>query len=191
MRARSRRLGGEFLAVLGTNRRLAALLLLIPGIALLHATLSVREAVDATRQQRAPLLARQARLAALADGVDWPARARAERAALDRLLAQLWHADSPELAAADLQTALQRVAATHLSWSQLKLGTAVPLDDIRGWRIDAELTGRMKSDDVLALLQELAEHAPRIRVDGFDYSRTRSQTVTLRLRVFVAPERAP
>jgi hypothetical protein len=185
---RARRAWGDLANQIAVNRRLGALIVAIPGIALLYGALLAQDAVFASQQERAPLLRRAARLAAVADGADWTQRVRQEQGRRTLYHAQLWRADSAELAAADLQTVLQRVAARHLSWNQLKIASAEHIDAIGGWRIEAEMVGRLKDDQPLDLLRELAEHAPRIVIGGFDISRQRTQTITLRLSVIAVPE---
>lgn len=183
-----RRSTQDLRAQFASNRRLAAMVLFIPGIALLYAALLVQDAISAAAGERVPLAHRAARLAAVADGTDWQQRIIVETERRAGHEAALWRADSPELAAADLQTVLQRVAATHLSWNRLKLVGNERIEDIGGWRITGELTGKLKADNPLALLQEIGEHSPRILVDRFDVSRLRGQTVTMQLSVLVVPE---
>lgn len=170
------------------DRRLLALLLLVPAIALLYATLVVRDALATAATERAPLLQRAARLRAVTAEHDWAQRIASEQALLEQLDNGLWRAETPELAAADLQTVLQRVANTHLAWNRLKLAPAEPVAAIAGWRITADLSGKLKADDPLALLQELASHRPGMRIDLLEVSRLRAQTITLRLGIVVAPE---
>ncbi len=172
---------------LATNRRLASLLLLVPCVSLAWLALLAGDAAGDARAEHAALARQSARLAALAgSGEDWRRRAGTERAWLADLERQLWRADSVELAAADLQTAVQRLSARHLGWNRLKLAEPEPLPAIGGWRIRAELNGRLEGNGVLALLQDIAGHAPHIRVDELTAQPLRGQTVSLRLSVLVA-----
>lgn len=174
-------------AELATNRRLAALLLLVPGVLLVWLALLAGDAAGAARAEHAALARQSARLTALADSrADWRRRAEAESVRLAEWESQLWRADSVELAAADLQTAVQRLSARHLGWNRLKLAAPEPLPAIGGWRIRAELNGRLEGNGVLALLQDIAGHAPHIRVDELTAQPLRGQTVSLRLSVLVA-----
>lgn len=173
-------------AELAANRRLAALLLLVPGVLLAWLALLAGDAAGAARAEHAALARQSARLEALAgSGDDWSRRAAAERARLGGWERQLWRADSVELAAADLQTAVQRLSTRHLGWNRLKLAEPEPLPAIGGWRIRAELNGRLQGEGLLALLQDIAAHEPRIRIDELATQPLRGQTVSLRLSVLV------
>jgi hypothetical protein len=179
-------------AELGANRRLAALLLLVPGVLLIHLALLTDAAIATARADHAALERRSQRLEALARSGDWARRVGEERGRLALWEQEIWRAASPELAAADLQTAVQRMSSGHLAWSRLKLSPPEPLDAIGGWRIKAELNGKLNEGGALALLQELAEHAPHIRIDGLVVAPQRGQTVNVQLSVLVAPgEQAP
>lgn len=182
-----RTLARQFGAELEANRRLATLLLLVPGVLLVYLALLAGDAVQAARADNAALARRTARLEALASAGDWGERVAAERLRLAQWEQQLWRAASPELAAADLQTAVQRLSAEHLTWNRLKLAAVEPVAAVGGWRIKAELNGKLKDGGVLVLLQALAEHEPRIRIDRLNVAQQRGQTLSLQLSVLVAP----
>ena len=170
------------------NPRLAALLMLVPFVLLLHLTLVTRDATAEAREEGVPLQKRAARLEALASSGDWGAAIREAEASAGRWRADAWRAESAELVAADLQTVLRATGARHLAWNRMKLSPAERLPAIGGWRVRAELTGKLGEGGVLPLLQEIAEHRPRILVDQLQVSSLRGQTVTLQLSVLAIPE---
>lgn len=183
------RLAREWRAELAANPRLAMLLMLVPGIIVLYLALVVRDAVDVAAADSAPLERRAARLDSLAGSGDWSARIAAEEAAAARWEQELWQADSAELAAADLQTVLQKLTTEHLSWSRLKLAPTENVDELGGWRVRVEVNGKLKDEvSVLPLMQALAEHRPRILIDQFNLSSQRGRVLTLHLSVLVTPE---
>lgn len=173
---------------LGANPRLAALLMLLPFVLLLHLTLLTRDATAEAREEAVPLQKRAARLEALAASGDWAAAIREAEAKALQWRADTWRAESAELVAADLQTVLRATSARHLAWNRMKLSPAERLPPIGGWRVRAELTGKLGEGGVLPLLQEIAEHRPRILVDQLQVSSLRGQTVTLQLSVLAIPE---
>lgn len=170
------------------NPRLAALLMLLPLVLLLHITLLTRDATAEAREEAVPLQKRAVRLEALAASGDWAAAIREAEAKALRWRADTWRAESAELVAADLQTVLRATGARHLAWNRMKLSPAERLAAIGGWRVRAELTGKLGEGGVLPLLQEIAEHRPRILVDQLQVSSLRGQTVTLQLSVLAIPE---
>lgn len=170
------------------NPRLGAMLLLVPLVLVIHATLLVRDAIEETRADRGPLERRAARLEALASTSGWPAAIEREQAALAVWQSQAWRAGSADLAAADLQTTLRNIIARHLAWNRMKLSPAEELKAVGGWRVRAEINGRLRDEGVLPMLQELAEHSPRIVVEQFLVSAQRGQTVTMQVSVLVLPE---
>lgn len=172
------------------NPRLAALLMLLPFVLLLHLALLTRDAAEEAREEGVPLQKRAARLEALAASGDWTAAIREAEASAERWRADTWRAESAELVAADLQTVLRAIGARHLAWNRMKLSPAERLGAIGGWRVRAELTGKLGEGGVLPLLQEIAEHRPRILVDQLQVSSLRGQTVTLQLSVLALPEEA-
>lgn len=183
------RLAREWRAELAANPRLAVLLMLVPGIIVLYLALVVRDAVDAAAAESTPLERRAARLDSLAGSGDWGARIAAEQAAAAHWQQELWHAGSAELAAADLQTVLQKLTTEHLSWSRLKLAPTEDVDGLGGWRVRVEVNGKLKDEvGVLPLVQALAEHRPRILIDQFNLSSQRGRVLTLHLSVLVTPE---
>jgi len=184
---RSRALARRLAAELGANKRVTALLPLVPAVLLVYLALLTGDAIESARAEHAGLSRRAVRLESLARSGDWGERVAKERARLAAWEEELWRAASPELAAADLQTAVQRISAEHLEWSRLKLSPFEPVPAIGGWRVKAELNGKMSEGGALALLQELAEHAPRIRVEAFNASQQRGQTVSAQLSILVAP----
>jgi len=188
MRQRSRELAQQLASEIRANTRLAALLLLVPAVVLVHLTLLTRDSSAQARSEHAALMRRAERLEALAQGGDWEQHHARERELLATWEEQLWRSSSPELVAADLQTVLQRIAAEHLSWNRLKLSPPERIEAFDGWSIRAELNGKLKQGEVLGMLQALAQHSPRIRIDQIDVSQQRGQTVNLRLGVFVTPE---
>lgn len=180
-------LARNLLDELRANKRVGALLLLLPGVLLVHLALLAGDAADGARADHAALARRSARLESLAQSGDWGQRLGEERERLALWERGLWRAASPELAAADLQTAVQRISGTHLAWSRLKLSPVEPLPAIGGWRIKAELNGKLNEGGALPLLQELAEHEPRIRIDTLSAAQQRGQTVNVQLSVVVVP----
>ena len=176
---------------LAGNRRLAVLAALVPTIIVVYMALVARDAIGTVMDDRSPLMLRAERLAALAQSGDWDSRIQAESARLALFERQIWRADSAQLAAADLQTVLQRSATARLAWSRLKLAPAEDMPAVGGWRVKAELSGKFKDDDALGLLQDLAEHRPRILIDRLELSRQRGQTVVMHLSVLVVPENTP
>ncbi len=173
---------------LRANPRLAALLMLLPLVLLLHLTLITRDATTEAREEAVPLQKRAARLEALAASGDWAAAIREAEAKAVQWRADTWRAESAELVAADLQTVLRTTGARHLAWNRMKLSPAERLAPVGGWRVRAELTGKLGEGGVLPLLQEIAEHRPRILVDQLQVSSLRGQTVTLQLSVVAIPE---
>jgi hypothetical protein len=173
---------------LRANPRLAALFMLLPFVLLLHLTLITRDATAEAREEAVPLQKRAARLEALAASGDWAASIREAEAKAVQWRADTWRAESAELVAADLQTVLRATGARHLAWNRMKLSPAERLAPIGGWRVRAELTGKLGEGGVLPLLQEIAEHRPRILVDQLQVSSLRGQTVTLQLSVLAIPE---
>lgn len=187
--AQFERLAGEWRAEVAANPRLALLLMMVPGIVVLYLALVVRDAVDAAVTDSAPLERRAARLDSLAGSGDWGARIAAEQAAAARWEQELWRAGSAELAAADLQTVLQKLTTEHLSWSRLKLAPTEDIDELGGWRVRVEVNGKLKDEvGVLPLMQALAEHRPRILIDQFNLSSQRGRVLTLHLSVLVTKE---
>lgn len=178
------RLRDELLA----SPRLAALLLLVPLVLVIHGTLMLRDAIDETRTDRGPLERRAARLDALAATSGWPAAIEREQAMLEAWQSQTWRAGSAELAAADLQTTLRDIIARHLAWNRMKLSPAEELKAVGGWRVRAEINGRLRDEGVLPMLQELTEHSPRIVVEQLLVSAQRGQTITMQVSVLVLPE---
>ena len=179
-----RQLQSEFAA----NRRLATLLLMVPTILIAYLALLVGDRVAQATADRAPLERRAARLDALAGSGDWQSRIDAGRRQLEHWEAQTWRARSAELAAADLQTALRRITAEHLAWNRLKLSPAEPVPEIDGWRIKAEINGKLKEDGVMGMVQAIAEHQPRILIEQLSVSLQRGQTLRLQLAVVVIRE---
>jgi hypothetical protein len=59
---------------------------------------------------------------------------------------------------------------------------------VGGWRVRAEINGRLRDEGVLPMLQELAEHSPRIVVEQLLVSAQRGQTITMQVSVLVLPE---
>jgi hypothetical protein len=176
-----RQLRGEFAA----NQRLATLMLVVPAILIAYLALLTGDLIDEAVADRAPLQRRAARLDALAGSGDWQARIEAGQSQLRQWQAQAWRARSAELAAADLQTVLRGITAQHLAWNRLKLSPAEQLPVIGGWRIKAEINGKLKEDGVLGMVQAIAEHQPRILIDQLSVSRQRGQTVSMQLSVVV------
>lgn len=183
--------GGRLLAEARANPRLGALLLAVPLLVVCWLALMTRDAIEAVHEERAPLERRAARLAALAGTGGWEASIARGEEELAGWEAQAWRAASADLAAADLQTALRGIIAKHLAWNRLKLAPAEELRALGGWRISAEINGKLREEGVLPLLQELGEHAPRIRLEQLQVSSQRGQTVSLQLSVLVLPEAAP
>lgn len=181
------RLREEMLA----NPRLAALLMLVPLVLLIHATLLLRDAIGDTRADRGPLERRAARLESLAASGGWAEAIAREQATLAGWQAQAWRAGSAELAAADLQTTLRSIIARHLAWNRMKLSPAEELKAVGGWRLRAEINGRLRDEGVLPMLQEIAEHSPRIIVEQLLVSAQRGQTITMQVSVLVLPEDEP
>lgn len=182
-------IGARLRAETESNPRLAALLLLVPLVLVVHLGLVVRDATAELRAERVPLERRAARLEALAESEDWAARIREQEARITRWEQYIWQASSAELAAADLQTALRGIITEHLAWNRLKLAPAEELTDLGGWRITAEITGKLRETGVLPLLQDLAEFRPRMLLDHLQVASQRGQTVSLRVSVVVLPER--
>ena len=181
----------RLLAEARANPRLGALLLLVPLMLVVWLGLVARDAVESARDERAPLARRAQRLEALARDDRWEAGISAGEELLGRLEAQAWRAGSADLAAADLQTALRAIIAKHMAWNRLKLAPAQELAALGGWRIEAEISGKLQDEGVLPLLQSLAEHQPRVKVEQLQVSNQRGQTITLQLSVLVLPEQAP
>ena len=173
------------------NPRLGAMLLLVPVMLVCWLALVTRDAIVDTHEDRAPLERRAARLAALAGGGEWDRAIATGETELAGWESQAWRAASADLAAADLQTALRGIIVKHLAWNRLKLAQAEELRTLGGWRISAEINGKLRESGVLPLLQELAEHAPRIRLEQLQVSSQRGQTVSLQLSVLVLREPAP
>ena len=86
------------------------------------------------------------------------------------------------------QTTLRSIIARHLAWNRMKLSPAEELKAVGGWRVRAEINGRLRDEGVLPMLQELAEHSPRIVVEQLLVSAQRGQTITLQVSVLVLPE---
>ncbi len=170
------------------NPRLAAMLMLVPLVLVIHVTLLLRDAIDETRADRSPLERRAARLEALAASGGWSEAIAREQTALAKWQAQAWRAGSAELAAADLQTTLRSIIARHLAWNRMKLSPAEELKSMGGWRVRAEINGRLRDEGVLPMLQEIAEHSPRIVVEQLLVSAQRGQTITMQVSVLVLPE---
>lgn len=173
------------------NPRLAALLMLVPLVLVIHVGLLTRDALEDARTDRSPLARRAARLEALAASGGWTEAIGREEATLARWQSQAWRASSADLAAADLQTTLRAVIAKHLAWNRMKLAPAVELKAVGGWRVSAEVNGRLREEGALPMLQELAEHSPRIIVEQLLVSAQRGQTITMQLSVVVLPEDEP
>jgi len=173
------------------NPRLAALLMLVPLVLLIHATLLLRDAIGDTRADRGPLERRAARLESLAASGGWAEAIAREQATLAGWQSQAWRASSAELAAADLQTTLRSIIARHLAWNRMKLSPAEELKAVGGWRVRAEINGRLRDEGVLPMLQEIAEHSPRIIVEQLLVSAQRGQTITMQVSVLVLPEDEP
>ncbi|MBK6583337.1 MAG: hypothetical protein IPG20_10650 [Gammaproteobacteria bacterium] len=170
------------------NRRLATLVLIVPAILIAYLALLTGDRVTAAMADSAPLERRAARLDALAGSGDWQARIDAGRHQLEYWEAQAWHARSAELAAADLQTALRQITAEHLAWNRMKFSPAEPIPGIDGWRIKAEINGKLKEDGVMGMVQAIAEHQPRILIEQLSVSLQRGQTLRLQLAVVVIRE---
>lgn len=170
------------------NPRLAAMLMLVPLVLVIHVTLLLRDAIGETRADRGPLERRAARLEALAASGGWTEAIAREQESLATWQAQAWRAGSAELAAADLQTTLRSIIARHLAWNRMKLAPAEELKAVGGWRVRAEINGRLRDEGVLPMLQELAEHSPRIVVEQLLVSAQRGQTITMQVSVLVLPE---
>ena len=168
--------------------RLAAMLMLVPLVLVIHVTLLLRDAIGETRADRGPLERRAARLEALAASGGWTEAIAREQESLAAWQAQAWRAGSAELAAADLQTTLRSIIARHLAWNRMKLAPAEELKAVGGWRVRAEINGRLRDEGVLPMLQELAEHSPRIVVEQLLVSAQRGQTITMQVSVLVLPE---
>jgi hypothetical protein len=181
----------RLLADARANPRLGAMLLLVPLLLVCWLALVTRDAIEAAHDERAPLERRAARLAALAGGGEWEREIATGEAELGLWESQAWRASSADLAAADLQTALRGIIVKHLAWNRLKLAQAEELRTLGGWRINAEINGKLRESGVMPLLQELAEHTPRIRLEQLQVSSQRGQTVSLQLSVLVLREPAP
>lgn len=175
----------------GANPRLGALLLAVPLVLVCWLALMTRDAIDAAREERAPLLRRAARLETLAGSGEWDTQIREGEAQLSQWESQAWRAASADLAAADLQTALRGIISRHLAWNRLKLAPAEEMRALGGWRLSAEINGKLREEGVLPLLQELAEHRPRIQLMQLQVSSQRGQTVSLQISVVVLPEGQP
>ena len=170
------------------NPRLGALLIAVPVLLVCWLALMTRDSIDAAREERAPLARRAARLEALASGTEWDARIKAETERLVQWETQVWRAGSADLAAADLQNVLREIIARHLAWNRLKLAPAEEVPALGGWRISAEINGKLREEGVLPMLQDIAQHNPRIRIEQLQVSSQRGQTVSLQLSVLVLPE---
>jgi hypothetical protein len=170
------------------NPRFGALLLIALLILAIWLVLVTRDAIDAARDERAPLERRAARLELLAQEGGWEENIRAGEAQLEQSEALAWRAASADLAAADLQTALRAIIAQHMAWNRLKLAPTEDLPALGGWRIEAEINGKLRDEGVLPLLQAIAEHRPRVRVEQLQVANQRGQTITLQLSVLVLPE---
>ena len=173
------------------NPRLGAILLLVPAVAALWLALVTRDAIDAAREERTPLERRAARLAQLAGSGEWEREIAAGETEFARWESQAWRAASADLAAADLQTALRGIMAEHLSWNRLKLAPTEELRALGGWRISADVSGKLRDPGILPLLQALAEHSPAIRVEKLQFSSQRGMTLSLTLGIVVLPEQTP
>ncbi len=180
--------GLQLKAEFTANRRLATLVLIVPAILIAYLALLTADQVTEATADRAPLERRAARLDALAGSGDWQARIDTGRHQLEFWEAQAWHARSAELAAADLQTALRRITAEHLAWNRMKFSPAEPIPGIDGWRIKAEINGKLKEDGVMGMVQAIAEHQPRILIEQLSVSLQRGQTLRLQLGVVVIRE---
>jgi hypothetical protein len=180
--------GLQLKAEFTANPRLATLVLIVPAILIAYLALLTGDQVSAAAADRVPLERRATRLDALAGSGDWQARVEDGRRQLEQWEAQAWHARSAELAAADLQTALRSITAEHLAWNRMKFSPAEPIPGIDGWRIKAEINGKLKEGGVMGMVQAIAEHQPRILIEQMSVSLQRGQTLRLQLSVVVIRE---
>ena len=61
----------------------------------------------------------------------------------------------------------------------MKFSPAEPIAGIDGWRIKAEINGKLKEDGVMGMVQAIAEHQPRILIEQLSVSLQRGQTLRL------------
>ena len=163
----------RYRAELAGNARLRLGLWIALGLAVFYAALLQSDRVDAAHREHAIEADRLARVEATLRSGDWQEWLGAERETNASLADQLWRADTPGLAQANLQAALGEITAgLELRQSRIRPGVSQTVPDAPGiWRVQMQLTASYRRGAELEILHRVATYPKKLVVDRLDLSR--------------------
>lgn len=112
----------------------------------------------------------------------WQKRYDAERKVFEQNRSRCWNAPSKEIASADVQTLLQKMAIEYeLNDPRLTIGEPEPgvFDGENAWRVSAQIRGRINSGLLPPLINMLEADEAFFAVTRLEYLQKRSGTLNL------------
>lgn len=173
----------RYRAELAENARLRLGLWLVLALAVFYTVLLQSDRLDNAYRESALEADRLARIQATLTSADWQASLRAERETNARLAERFWRAQTPGLAQANVQAAVNEIAGgLELRDSRIRPGVSQAVPDTPGiWRVQMQFTASYRRGDELEVLHRLATYPRKLVVDRLDLSRNNE-----RLRVILS-----
>lgn len=174
-------LWSQWRAQYADSRLMQYLLPLIPAILLVYLAVVAAEQIEPLKTEYHQLQRQQSRIATLQRAADWPALVERAQQQEGLLGERIWHAESVDLGAADVQGAIAQISKTTLEASRVKFAEPLWLAEAGVWQLSAEITGRVASGQAQSLLLALSRQRPQLVVDRFSYSILRNGYSTIQV----------
>lgn len=173
------------------NSRLVRLIWLVGYLVALYAIVALHDESNRLRETTAVLIKRTERVLAAGEVETWDVRYRHELMVSEQLLAYCWSSSSAELASADMQTVLQRLALDN-EIGKVRLVIGEPetekFDDKSVWLIRAQLQGRSERENLPFFVKALEKSGEFFSIEGVTYFEQRGGSMTLLLQACFVDE---
>ena len=149
----------------GSNVRLKRMLWVIACLAFVYIIFEFVDMIDAEQAEVDSLARKVASIESIGALSLWQARAQEQAKRRDELLTHCWPATSDGLASADLQTNIRTLLNRHgVTNARFNIAPAEQLGT-DSWRIRAEITGKVKKEDLVPLLHDIENADNRLSIE--------------------------